>query len=197
MLATICSAALAGIDAVPVQVEVNTGESGEPRLFLVGLPDAAVKESDDRVFSALSNSGFKMPRTRTTINLAPGGLRKEGALYDLPIALGLLVATGQLGTPVPEDCLVAGELSLSGATRPVKGGLAIAVLAREQGKRTLLLPRITAQEAALVEGVTVHAVDSLDQAVRHLEGVAVLPARPRPRLEPAVRKPEGIPDFTE
>src|SRR5437660_12726459 len=96
MLATISSAALQGIDAEPVHVEVNAGEAGEPKLILVGLPDAAVKESDDRVFSALSNSGFRPPRTRTTINLAPGHLRKEGPIYDLPIALGLLVATGQL-----------------------------------------------------------------------------------------------------
>ncbi|MFI5337873.1 MAG: YifB family Mg chelatase-like AAA ATPase, partial [Opitutales bacterium] len=198
MLATICSAALVGIDAVPVQVEVNTGESGEPRLFLVGLPDAAVKESDDRVFSALSNSGFRMPRTRTTINLAPGGLRKEGALYDLPIALGLLVATGQMAAAVPDDCLVAGELSLSGATRPVKGGLAIAVLARSLGRRTLLLPRITAGEAALVEGITVHAVDSLDQAVRFLTGEIELPAvRPPPPGRRSDTTDDGLLDFAE
>ena len=112
MLATICSAALAGIDAVPVSVEVNTGESGEPRLFLVGLPDAAVKESDDRVFSALSNSGFRMPRTRTTINLAPGDLRKEGAMYDLPIALGILAADEKLTCDTLDQFLIAGELSL-------------------------------------------------------------------------------------
>src|SRR5215216_790037 len=119
MLATIGSAALLGIDAVPVQIEVNTGESGVPNLIMVGLPDAAVKESEDRVFSALSNSALKMPRTRTTINLAPGDLRKEGAIYDLPIALGILVATGQLTCTVPlSHLLIAGELSLSGATRP-------------------------------------------------------------------------------
>jgi len=112
MLATVCSAALLGIDAVPVQVEVNTGESGIPNLILVGLPDAAVKESEDRVFSALSNSGLRMPRTRTTINLAPGDLRKEGPLYDLPIALGILVATGQIAAPGIGDYLIVGELSL-------------------------------------------------------------------------------------
>jgi magnesium chelatase family protein len=170
MLATICSAALVGIDAVPVSVEVNTGETGEPKLILVGLPDAAVKESDDRVFSALSNSGFRMPRTRTTINLAPGGLRKEGALYDLPIALGILVADERIKPERLDDYLIAGELSLSGATRAVKGGLALAVLARESGKRSLILPPITAEEAALVEGVTVYSVRSLDEAVRFLAG---------------------------
>ena len=197
MLATICSAALVGIDAVPVSVEVNTGETGEPKLILVGLPDAAVKESDDRVFSALSNSGFRMPRTRTTINLAPGGLRKEGALYDLPIALGILVADGRIQPERLDDFLIAGELSLSGATRAVKGGLALAVLARATGKRALLLPPITADEAALVEEVDVYAVRSLDEAARFLAGTTPLAALPRRPLARATPSHEGQPDFAE
>jgi len=175
MLATIPSAALNGIDAELVFVEVNAGEAGEPKLILVGLPDAAVKESDDRVFSALSNSGFRPPRTRTTINLAPGHLRKEGPFYDLPIALGILAATEQLKADSLSDWLIAGELSLSGATRPVRGALAMARLARKLGKRGLLLPPVSAQEAANVEGVTVHAVPSLDAAVRFLTGERPLP----------------------
>lgn len=180
MLATICSAALVGIDAVPVSVEVNTGEVGELKLILVGLPDAAVKESDDRVFSALANSGFRPPRSRTTINLAPGGLRKEGALYDLPIALGIVIADGKLKAERLDDFLIAGELSLSGATRPVRGGLALAVLARASGKRALILPPITADEAALVEGVDVYSVKSLDEAARFLSGQTKLqPLAPR------------------
>ncbi len=170
MLATITSAALQGIHAALVQVEVNTGEAGEPKLILVGLPDAAVKESDDRVCSALSNSGFKMPRTRTTINLAPADIRKEGPIYDLPIALGILVATGQLNAPSLNDWLIAGELGLSGATRPVRGALAMARLARAMGRKGLLLPARSAEEAALVEGVVIHRVDSLDQACRFLSG---------------------------
>ncbi len=170
MLATITSAALQGIDAEIVHVEVNAGEAGEPKLILVGLPDAAVKESDDRVFSALSNSGFRPPRTRTTINLAPGNLRKEGPFYDLPIALGILAATKQLQAENLADWMIAGELSLSGATRPVRGALAMARLARAQGKRGVLLPAISAEEAALVEGVPVYRVDSLDRAVRFLSG---------------------------
>src|SRR6185312_11994480 len=103
MLATLASAALQGIDAALVHVEVNTVEFGLPDLILVGLPDAAVKESGDRVTSALSNSGYKPVRTRTTINLAPGNLRKEGPFYDLPIALGILVATGQLKAAQLDD----------------------------------------------------------------------------------------------
>jgi magnesium chelatase family protein len=198
MLATISSAALQGIDAELVHVEVNAGEAGEPKLILVGLPDAAVKESDDRVFSALSNSGFKPPRTRTTINLAPGNLRKEGPFYDLPIALGILAATNQLQATSLGDWLIAGELSLSGATRPVRGALAMARLARTLGKRGLLLPAISAEEAALVSGVEVYRVDSLDSAVRFLSGTTkvepLVPVEIRSRIAPSA---EGAADFSE
>jgi magnesium chelatase family protein len=201
MLATIASAALQGIDAEIVHVEVNAGEAGEPKLILVGLPDAAVKESDDRVFSALSNSGFKPPRTRTTINLAPGNLRKEGPFYDLPIALGILAATQQLHAPGLGDWLIAGELSLSGATRPVRGALAMARLARSLGKRGLLLPALSAEEAALVDGVEVYRVDSLDRAVRFLTGeikLEPLPAGARPATAvDRAAPPEGAADFSE
>ena len=199
MLATIASAALQGIDAVIVHVEVNAGEVGEPKLILVGLPDAAVKESDDRVFSALSNSGYRPPRTRTTINLAPGNLRKEGPFYDLPIALGILAATGQLRAENLADWLIAGELSLSGATRPVRGALAIARLARQLGKRGLLLPAVSAEEAAFVEGVEVYCVDSLDRAARFLSGEIALPRvmAAKNRLQPNAPAAEGAADFSE
>ncbi len=198
MLATVCSAALLGIDAVSVQVEVNTGESGVPNLILVGLPDAAVKESEDRVFSALSNSALRMPRTRTTINLAPGDLRKEGAIYDLPIALGILVATGQLACETLGEYLIAGELSLSGATRPIKGGLAMAVLARETGKKAILLPPVAAQEAALVEGLAVYEIKSLDQANRFLSGAISLLPLGAPQASSAGPDHDAAgPDFAE
>jgi magnesium chelatase family protein len=199
MLATITSAALQGIDAEVVHVEVNAGEAGVPKLILVGLPDAAVKESEDRVVSALCNSGFSPPRKRTTINLAPGHVRKEGPFYDLPIALGILAATKQLASDQLDDWLIAGELSLSGATRPVRGALAIARLARAIGKRGVLLPGISAEEAALVDGVTVHRVDSLDGAMRFLNGETPLPAlRPRPRHRPAANhEADDLPDFSE
>ncbi|HEY0943662.1 MAG TPA: YifB family Mg chelatase-like AAA ATPase [Opitutaceae bacterium] len=198
MLATLFSAALQGIDAELVHVEVNSGESGDPKLILVGLPDAAVKESDDRVSSALGNSGFLMPRTRTTINLAPGHLRKEGPCYDLPIALGILVATAQLQTDRLDDFLIAGELSLSGATRPVRGALAIARLAKSLGKRGLLLPPVSAREAALVEGLEVYAIDTLDRAFRFLSGEAEL--SPVSRAEALAVTQEADPatiDFAE
>jgi hypothetical protein len=131
MLSIIRSAALVGVEAVPVEIEVNTGEKGELGLWLVGLPDAAVKESEERVQSALQNSGRRLPETRTTINLAPGDLKKEGAIYDLPIALGIAASTGQLDRAFLRHYLIAGELGLSGATRPVRGGVAMAILARK------------------------------------------------------------------
>lgn len=170
MLATLKSAALQGIDAELVHVEVNTGEAGTPDLILVGLPDTSVKESRDRVSSAVVNSGFEMPWSRTTINLAPGSIRKEGPCYDLPIAIGLLIATGQLVGASLQNFLIAGEMSLSGATRPVRGSLAMGRMARQLGMKGLLLPATSAMEAALVDGIEVYAIASLDQAFRFLNG---------------------------
>ena len=168
MLGITQSAALVGVDAHPVQVEVNTGEAGELKFILVGLPDAAVKESQDRVFSAMANSGFRTPATRTTINLAPGGLRKEGPAYDLPIALAILASMKKCEDAELDKFLIAGELSLSGKTRPVKGTLAMAMLAKKLGKRGLIVPTESADEAALVEGIAIYPVGSLDEAVRFL-----------------------------
>ena len=170
MLANILSASLQGVCAEAVFVEVNTGEAGVPDIVLVGLPDTSVKESEDRVSSALGNSGFRMPRLRTTINLAPGHLRKEGPLYDLPIALGILVATGQLEAPDLGDYLIAGELGLSGLTRPIRGALALARLAKKLGRKGLIIPVSSAPEAALVEEVSVYGVENLVQAQRFLKG---------------------------
>jgi len=168
MLGITHSAALVGVEAHPVQVEVNTGEAGELKFILVGLPDTAVKESQDRVFSAMANSGFRTPATRTTINLAPGSLRKEGPAYDLPIALAILASMKMCNDAELEHFLIAGELSLSGKTRPVKGTLAMAMLAKQMGKRGLIVPTESADEAALVEDVAIYPVGSLDEAVRFL-----------------------------
>ncbi len=198
MLSIITSGALLGIRAHPVHIEVNAGEIGDPRLVLVGLPDAAVKESQDRVASAITNSGFSMPATRTTINLAPGSIRKEGPLYDLPIALGILASTYQLKVDALEDYIIAGELSLSGETRPTKGALALALLAREQKKKGVLLPPEAAEEAALVEEIPVYAIRSLDQAVRFLSGEIEL-TRVDPINTPFRKPPpkEQFVDFSE
>lgn len=179
MLAVITSGTLAGVESAPVTVEVNTGDGGEFKIFTVGLPDTSVKESGDRVLAAIRNSGFRGPETRTTINLAPGDLRKEGPIYDLPIALALLAATGQLTPLRLGDFVVAGELGLAGAVRPVRGGVAFAMQARATGKRGVILPRASAEEAALVEGVPAYPVDSLHEAVRFLRGeIQIAPLDP-------------------
>lgn len=180
MLGITQSAALVGVDAHSVQVEVNTGEAGELKFILVGLPDTAVKESQDRVFSALANSGFRTPATRTTINLAPGGLRKEGPAYDLPIAIAILASMNKCQANRLNNFLIAGELSLSGETRPVRGSLAMAMLARKLGKQGLIVPAESADEAALVKDVEIYPVSSLDEAVRFLNGERdILPAKSR------------------
>ena len=196
MLSVIRSAALVGVEAVPVEIEVNTGELGENGLWLVGLPDAAVKESEERVQSALQNSGLRLPETRTTINLAPGDLKKEGAIYDLPIALGIAASTGQLDRAFLKHYLIAGELGLSGATRPVRGGVAMAILARKSGLRGVILPRASAEEAALVGGIEAIPADTLDGALRFLTGEAkVEPLMPKRGPEPS--SSDGQPDFAE
>jgi magnesium chelatase family protein len=195
MLAAVQSGALVGVEALPVSVEVNSGESGEFRMVMVGLPDAAVKESADRVASALQNSGYRPPQSRTTVNLAPGDLRKEGPFYDLPIALGILEATAQIDFQGElKNYLVAGELGLGGELRPVKGALALAVLAKKRGLR-LMLPEACAKEATLVEGVEVVPVRSLDGAAQILAGK--LPAQVLPAM--ALTRPEGefLSDFSE
>jgi magnesium chelatase family protein len=195
MLSVIRSAALVGVEAVPVEIEVNSGEKGEYGLWLVGLPDAAVKESEERVQSALQNSGLRLPETRTTINLAPGDLKKEGAIYDLPIALGLAASNGQLDRAALGHYLIAGELGLSGATRPVRGGVAMAVLARKSGLRGVILPRASAEVAALVAGVEAIPADTLDGALRFLTGERkVSPLAAPPVVETAEA---GLPDFSE
>lgn len=171
-----------GIDALPVTVEVHTCESGEPVPHIVGMAGTAVKESADRVWSAIANSRFQIPFQRTTINLAPGHLRKEGALYDLPIAIGVLCATEQLQAPEISDYLIAGELSLSGETSPVRGGLALASCAAAQQRKGLLLPPQTAAEAALARDLPVYIAESIDAACAFLEGRHTLP-----RAEPPTR----------
>lgn len=198
MLGTTHSAALIGVEAHQVHVEVNTGEAGELKFILVGLPDAAVKESQDRVFSAIQNSGYRLPATRTTINLAPGDLRKEGPAYDLPIALGILSSMMQCEPTLLDDFLIAGELSLSGKTRPVRGALAMAMLARKQGKKGIILPIESADEAALVSDIEVYPVRSLDESVRFLNGeLALLPIRKSQSRYIHSNERQEIADFAE
>src|SRR5947209_1281382 len=169
MLARVCSAAVNGIEAYPVEVEVNAGW-GDTVIVIVGLPDTAVKESRDRVSTALMNSGFKFPMGRTTINLAPADVKKEGPSFDLPIAIGVLAASEQLEADQLENFAMVGELALTGAVRPVKGILAVALRARADGKTGLLVPPDNAAEAAVVAGLRVIPVQNLREAAAFLEG---------------------------
>jgi magnesium chelatase family protein len=166
--------ALVGIDARACEIEVDVSGRGFGSQTIVGLPDSAVKESIDRIRSALYNSGFSLPKTRTTINLAPADLKKEGPAYDLPIALGLLMADDQLRVEDVERYMIAGELSLDGLVKPIRGALSLAMLARENNFAGCIVPRENAEEAAVVDGLEVYAVDSLAQVVGFLSGELTL-----------------------
>ena len=157
------SAAVYGIDAHIIDVEVDfSGVRMDKEVFsTVGLPDAAVRESRDRVRSAIRNSGFDLPVTRTTVNLAPADLKKEGSGFDLPIAIGILGAYGALHLKDVSDYLLVGELGLDGSLRAVQGMLPIAIAARANGIKNLVIPASNAREAAVVEGVNVYPVNSL------------------------------------
>jgi len=175
MLAKLNTFALVGIDGVPVEVEVDAS-AGLPKTVLVGLPEMAVKESIHRIERALANLGYDRHPGRTVINLAPADLRKDTGGFDLPIALGLLVATGQLLPEQLRDFATVGELALDGTVRPVKGALAMAMAAGARGLHKLLVPAANAREAAVVESVVVYGVGTLAEAVGILSGQ--LPAEP-------------------
>jgi len=174
MLTRVFSAALQGVDGLEVEIEVNTGP-GEPKIIVVGLPDAAVRESKDRVTTAIANSGFRWPRERTTINLAPADIKKEGPSFDLPIAIGMIAVAERAELPRLERCLVAGELALTGEIRPIKGALPIALEARNRGKKAVILPYANAAEAAIVEGISVYGVRNLRDAFEFLANRKDLP----------------------
>jgi magnesium chelatase family protein len=172
-IAIVHSRAQVGIAAPPVTIEVHLS-NGLPSLSIVGLPEAAVKESKDRVRSALINSHFEFPLRRITINLAPADLPKEGSRFDLPIALGVLAASGQVATEQLAGCEFVGELALTGELRPIKGALPAAIYTAMAG-RGLVVPYENADEAALVSSVTVFPAHHLLEVCAHLEGKPALP----------------------
>ncbi|HTU88581.1 MAG TPA: YifB family Mg chelatase-like AAA ATPase [Gemmataceae bacterium] len=169
MLAKLSAFALVGIDAVPVEIEVDVA-AGLPKTILVGLPELAVRESVHRIERALANLGYQRPVGRTIVNLAPADLKKDAGAFDLPIALGMLVATGQLLPEQMRDFAIVGELALDGSVRPVKGVLSIAMAARDRGIKKLLVPAVNAREAAVVAEVTVFGANSLVEAVGVVSG---------------------------
>lgn len=184
MLAKVTSCALIGLDGVPITVEVDVGV-GMPAFTIVGLPDAAVQEAKERVRAAIRNSGGRFPTGRVTVNLAPADIRKEGPSYDLPIALGILLASLQIDIPnaAIATTLVVGELSLDGSVRHVDGALAIADTAQAHGFTALIAPAGDAAEAALVPGIAVYPVGTLVTLVRHLVGAELIAPQPPSEID--------------
>ncbi|MEQ8530996.1 MAG: magnesium chelatase domain-containing protein, partial [Imperialibacter sp.] len=168
MLAKTFGSAVYGVDASIITVEVNV--SAGTKFLMVGLPDNAVKESEQRVESAIKYFGYSMPRIKTVVNLAPADIKKEGSAYDLPIALGILKASGQLTTEVLEQYIIMGELSLDGLLRPIKGVLPIAIEARKQGFKGFILPKENASEAAIVDKLDIIGVETINEAIEFVEG---------------------------
>ncbi len=169
MLAKVLSGAILGIDAYIVEVEVDIAQ-GLPVFATVGLPDGAVKESKERVKAAIKNSGYDFPPKRITVNLAPADVKKEGAGFDLPIAVGILAALGVASPILLEEYLLLGELSLDGRVKSIRGALSLAMAAKSKGKRGVLLPKENAEEAAVVQGIDVLGVDVLSEVVDFLNG---------------------------
>jgi len=190
VLAQVTSCVLAGLEGSLVQVEVDI-QTGLPNTTIVGLPDAAVRESKDRLNAALRNAGFEYPQARVTVNLAPADVRKEGPAYDLPIALGLLCASRQLSAPL-SDALVIGEIALDGALRHTNGILPVTIAARALGLKRVLVPFANAAEAALIAGIDVIAAPDLPALVAHLAGRRPIPPVARTTAPRQDQSPWGV-----
>jgi magnesium chelatase family protein len=196
MLGKVTSCALVGLEGVIVEVEVDTSR-GMPSLIIVGLPDAAVKESSERVRSAIRNSGLVFPGKRITVNLAPADIRKAGPAYDLPIAVGVLIASEQAWPQAVEDALFVGELSLDGSVRHVNGLLPIAALAQQESIPRIFVPADDAPEAALIDGLEVIPVEHLGQLAAHLQGLRAIPPYTHDLDAASLPPPAYAADFAE
>jgi len=196
LLSKINSFGLLGIVGYPVSVEIDIS-GGLPAFELVGLPDAAVKEARERVRSALKNSGYEYPAQRITVNLAPADMKKEGPLYDLPMAVGMLAAMETLPKEKAEPFCILGELSLDGTLRPVSGVLAMAIEAYKQGYEKMLVPYENATEASYVEGLEVYGCRSLKEAVQFLSGEATIKRQAPISWENLPRSADGYGDFAQ
>ncbi len=198
MLSHVWSSATIGIDALPIEIETNI-DAGMPAYTVVGLPVGAVRECRDRIWAALKNTGLPVPRGVITINLAPADVRKEGAAFDLPIAMGLLAAGGDYFDPLRLDrFFITGELALDGKVRPVRGVLPMTLRAREEGKRGVVVPKANAAEAAVVEGMEVFPVTTIEDAFRLLRGDASAPEPFRRDLDALFEEARNEPvDFSD
>lgn len=196
MLAKIFSGATVGLNATIIEVEVDIPNEGLPAFTIVGLPDKAVEEAKERVRSAIKNSGADFPTTRMTVNLAPADLPKAGPSYDLPIALGILIASGQIDPDISKS-LFFGELSLDGSLRHTNGILPMAYLAKEKGYKKIFVPSFNKNEASVVPGVFVYPVENLIQLVRHFRNVTEIKAARRVPLKDILKISEAEFDFSE
>lgn len=193
MLTVIPTCALSGIEAYPISIEVDISP-GLPGFTMVGLPDSAVKEARERVFAALKNTGFTVPSKRITINLAPGGIRKEGTGFDLPLAIGILMASGQIESIGLDGFLFMGELSLDGNLRTVRGVLPAAIFAKRTGLAGLIVPKVNGEEAELVDGLGVFGAANLLEVLNFLRHPVF---SSRPRVKPQdISEADGL-DFSE
>jgi magnesium chelatase family protein len=190
MLVKTFASAVHGVDARTITIEVNAGgqvPQGQPYYHLVGLPDSAVREGFQRLEAAIKNIGFRMLRLKLVVNLAPADIRKEGSAYDLPIAMGILAATKQIHCPELDKYLMMGELSLDGGLRPIKGALPMAIQARREGFKGMILPRTNAREAAIVNDLEIYGIDNMREAIDFFEG--------KEKLEPVFLETRS--EFTE
>jgi len=197
MIATVKSGAIVGIEAYLVQVEVDVASRGLPKFSIVGLPEVAVRESKERVRTAILNTGFSFPQRRITVNLAPANRKKAGTAFDLPIALGILCAMNQWDNDALEELLFVGELSLDGLVRPVRGVLSLAMMAKQEGLRGVVVPEPNAQEAAVVDEVNVHHVASLSVATQFMAGASELPTQSVDRESIFLGPAAGGPDLAD
>lgn len=196
MLAKIISGATVGLEATLIDVEVDIAEQGLPSFTIVGLPDKAVEESRERVRSAIKNSGADFPISRITVNLAPADLPKAGPAYDLPIALGILIASGQISPPT-FDSLFFGELSLDGSLRHTNGILPMAYLAKEKKLKKIFIPAINQKEASVVGTIEIYPTESLLELVRYFSGTVDIKKAPKTKLTDILVKAKAEFDFSE
>jgi magnesium chelatase family protein len=172
MLIKTYGSAVFGVNAATITIEVNVDRGAQ--LAIVGLPDSAIKEAQQRIRAALSNSGYELPIRNITINMAPADLRKEGTAYDLPLAVGLLAATGAFSSDKMEQYILMGELSLDGSLRPIRGSLPIAIQAQKEGFKGIVLPAVNAEEAGIVEGFEVYGVSHISEVIGFFSGTQSL-----------------------
>ena len=193
MFSRIKSVGIFGIDSYMIEVEADIS-NGLPAFDIVGLPDTAVKESRDRVRAAIKNCGFKFPVSRITVNLAPANRKKEGSIYDLPVLLSILKASGQFKANL-EDSVTIGEVALDGMVRSVNGVLALTITAAENGIKSIFVPKANAAEAAIVDGIDVYGVENVKQVIDHLNGEKLI--EKQQKTETAETANIKIPDFCD